>query len=95
MPDDDWALGQNEVDVRNEARKPANAMPTVYSCTNPESAWIDDVREQDSLDLWQALDHLGRLLETPAINPDAEERRHESIARAREEIARLMQDGEA
>ncbi len=21
MPDDDWALGQNEVDVRNEARK--------------------------------------------------------------------------
>ncbi len=22
-PDDDWALGQNEVDVRNEARKPS------------------------------------------------------------------------
>ncbi len=27
MPDDDWALGQNEVDVRNEARNPLNEMP--------------------------------------------------------------------
>ncbi len=27
MPDDDWALGQNEVDVRNEARNPLNARP--------------------------------------------------------------------
>ncbi len=25
-PDDDWALGQNEVDVRNEARNPLNAI---------------------------------------------------------------------
>ncbi len=23
-PDDDWALGQNEIDVRNEARRAAN-----------------------------------------------------------------------
>ncbi len=83
MPEDDWALGQNEVDVLNEARKPENAMP------------IRTRAEQDSLDLWQALDHLGRLLETSAINPDAEKRRQESIVRAREEIARLMQDGAA
>ncbi len=27
MPDDDWALGQNEVDVRNEAWNPLNAIP--------------------------------------------------------------------
>ncbi len=27
LPDDDWALGQNEVDVRNEARNPLNAVP--------------------------------------------------------------------
>ncbi len=78
MRDDDWALGQNEVDVRNEARNPLNAMPSRSRA------------EQDSLDLWQALDHLGILLETPAINPDAEQRRQESIVRALEEIDRLM-----
>ncbi len=26
MPDDDWALGQNEVDVRSESRNPLNAV---------------------------------------------------------------------
>ncbi len=52
MPDDDWALGQNEVDVRNEARRPANALPIVYACKNPEQAWIEEVERE--IDLAQA-----------------------------------------
>ncbi len=43
-PDDDWALGQNEVDVRNEARNPLNAMPIRFVCHDPEQAWIEDCR---------------------------------------------------
>ncbi len=46
MPDDDWALGQNEVDVRNEARRPLNAAPCVFVCVNPEQAWIDESRAE-------------------------------------------------
>ncbi len=46
MPDDDWALGQNEVDVRNEARRPLNAAPYVFVCANPEQAWIDESRAE-------------------------------------------------
>ncbi len=52
-PDDDWALGQNEVDVRNEARKPLNDMPItgtsaqiIFACRNPEQAWIDESRAE-------------------------------------------------
>ncbi len=45
-PDDDWALGQNEVDVRNEARRPLNAAPYVFVCANPEQAWIDESRAE-------------------------------------------------
>ncbi len=88
MPDDDWALSQNEVDVRNEARRPANAMPIVYACKNPEQAWIDEVERE--IDLAQAIEHLRRLNETPAINADAEQRRQESITRTLDEIQRLM-----
>ncbi len=42
-PDDDWALGQNEVDVRNEARR-ARLVPSVFVCQDPESAWIEECR---------------------------------------------------
>ncbi len=60
-PDDDWALGQNEVDVRNEARNPLNALPiresgldaalawsspSVFVCHDPEQAWIDESRAE-------------------------------------------------
>lgn len=37
MPDDDWALGQNLVDVRNEERR-ARQQHDVYRCTIDESA---------------------------------------------------------
>ncbi len=42
--DDDWALGQNEVDVRNEAIR-ARLVPSVFACNDPEQAWIDDQAE--------------------------------------------------
>ncbi len=45
MPDDDWALGQNEVDVRNEARR-ARMVPSVFVCHDPEQAWIDESRAE-------------------------------------------------
>ncbi len=45
-PDDDWALGQNEVDVRNEAWRPLNAAPYVFVCHAPEQAWIDESRAE-------------------------------------------------
>ncbi len=61
MPDDDWALGQNEVDVRNEARNPLNRVEVtqwvrnpykpgvtpfvVFACNDPEQAWIDEQAE--------------------------------------------------
>ncbi len=88
MPEDDWALGQNEVDVRNEARNPLNAMPIVYACKNREQDWIDEVEHE--IDLAMAIEHLRRLSETPAINADAEQRRQQSITRTLDEIHRLM-----
>jgi hypothetical protein len=39
MPDDDWALGQNEVDVRNQARRERGYQPHVYGI-DPEADWI-------------------------------------------------------
>ncbi len=80
MPDDDWALGQNEVDVRNEARKPANAMPLRH-------AKIDGTVDTELAD---AIDHLRHLNETVPINNDAEQRRQESITRTLDEMQRLM-----
>ncbi len=54
--DDDWALGQNEVDVRNEAGKVRNETPFqfawrlneeyIFACRNPEQAWIDESRAE-------------------------------------------------
>ncbi len=88
MPDDDWALGQNDVDVRNEARNPANLMPLVYTYRNSEQDWIDEVER--GMDLTEAIEHLRILNETPAINADAEQRRQESITRTLDEIQRLM-----
>ncbi len=84
MPDDDWALGQNEVDVRNEARKPQHEPP-----------WLDDrddmrIDDPANDDLAAAIDHLRRLHETQAINADAEQRRQQSITRTLDEIQRLM-----
>ncbi len=35
-PDDDWALGQNEVDVRNEARKHRNSTPSRIPYGEPD-----------------------------------------------------------
>ncbi len=80
MPEDDWALGQNEVDVRNEARNPLNAMPIRH-------ANVDGTVDRDLAD---AVEHLRRMNETPAINADAEQRRQESITRTLDEIQRLM-----
>ncbi len=104
MPDDDWALGQNEVDVRNEARRTAQrafqgrpphglcgrcgapydgvAKHGPRYCSKPGQALHDD--------LAQAIEHLRRLNETPAINEDAEQRLQESITRTLDEIQRLM-----
>ncbi len=49
MPDDDTLIGQNEIDVRNEARNPLNAMPIrlrsalseerCNGCGKPRSEW--------------------------------------------------------
>ncbi len=80
MPDDDSLLGQNEVDVRNEARKPITI------------GWLhqENDRLQRDDDLAQAVDHLRRLNETPSLNEDAEQRRQESITRTLDEIQRLM-----
>ncbi len=78
MPDHDWALGQNEVDVRNEARRPANGWEFVK--------WADEVDN----DLTEAIKHLAVLHQTVAINEDAEQRRQESITRTLDEIQRLM-----
>ncbi len=47
MPDDDWALGQNEVDVRNEARNPLNAMPLVSAARSYVEAVESRSGEQD------------------------------------------------
>ncbi len=49
-PDDDWALGQNEVDVRNEARRPLDAAPYVFMCVSPEETWIEDCRAEATLE---------------------------------------------
>ncbi len=84
MPDDDWALGQN--DVRNEALK-----------ERWRQNFADDVRRLHAnvdgtvdRDLADAVDHLRRLNETMSINEDAEKRRQESITRTLDEIQRLM-----
>ncbi len=45
MSPDDWTIGQNQVDVRNEARNPLNAMPIRFVCHDPEQAWINDQAE--------------------------------------------------
>ncbi len=84
MPDDDWALGQNEVDVRNEARKAA------FATLLPFGAEQTDDEQQSDRDLADAIEHLRRLHETVPINPDAERRRQESITRTLDEIQRLM-----
>ncbi len=80
MPDHDSMLGQNEVDVLNEARNPLNAMPIRH-------AKIDGAIDTELAD---AVEHLRRLNETTAINADAEQRRQESIIRTLDEIQRLM-----
>ncbi len=88
MPDDDSLLGQNEVDVRNEARKHPywDSVLSVFACASPEDDWIAD---QDR-DLADAIEYLRCLNETPAINADAEQRLQESITRTLDEIQRLM-----
>ncbi len=90
MPDDDWALGQNEVDVRNEQRKHHywDSVISVFSCASPEQDWIAD--QERGRDLTDAIEHLRRLNETMSINEDAEKRRQESITRTLDEIQRLM-----
>ncbi len=90
MPDDDALLGQNEVDVRNEARKPMHEIVlrrSIHIFDDAEQAFADQDVERD---LAQAIDHLRRLNETPAINENAEQRRQESITRTLDEIQRLM-----
>ncbi len=43
MPDDDEMLGQNEVDVRNEARRERREIhDAFFNCKDPESDWIDE-----------------------------------------------------
>ncbi len=94
MPDDDSMLGQTEVDVRNEALKHPywDSVLSVFACPSPEDDWIAD--QQRERDLADAVDHLRRLNETPAINTDAEQRLQQrlqqSITRTLEEIQRLM-----
>ncbi len=64
MPDDDWALGQNEVDVRNEAQNPLNYRPVAYTfhdgvrhgfyCQDPEADWIAMLADDPDLHMVNA-----------------------------------------
>ncbi len=64
------------------------SMPDGFVCKNPEADWIAD--QQRERDLADAVEHLRRLNETPAINAHAEQRQQESITRTLDEIQRLM-----
>ncbi len=90
MPDDYSLLGQNEVDMRNEARKHPywDSVLSVFACVSPEDHWIAD--QQHKRDLADAVEHLRILNETVPINEDAEQRKQESITRTLDEIQRLM-----
>ena len=46
MLDDDWALGENEVDVRNEALR----FPGIFACESPEQQWIEDLMDASRAD---------------------------------------------
>ncbi len=58
MPDDDQLLGQNEVDVRNEARKHPywDSVLSVFACPSPEHDWIAD--QQAAHDIAEAIETL-------------------------------------
>ncbi len=97
MPEDDWALGQNEVDVRNDARRAriGGDMPVGGRMSEGENGHVVSAagtpeRTFPTNDLTDAVEHLRSLNETPAINEDAEQRRQESISRTLDEIQRLM-----
>ncbi len=42
MPDDDWAIGQNEIDVRNESRRISNQMPLKTKLRETANVYLQD-----------------------------------------------------
>ncbi len=68
MPDDDWSLGQNEVDVRNEASKAAFARDIADVVAhlrhlNETLAINDDAEQRRQESITRTLDEIQRLMD--------------------------------